>query len=109
MIQPPSAQPCTDSILWALPVCQLEWELTPPAVQDYIKSQTQQIHELKNQLDQLQQQIETLQGRLETTSQTSNKPPSSDSPFTKPKRLMRILCSIRSGWQRQSPDVLKAD
>src|SRR6266851_2587206 len=26
-----------------------------------------------------------------------------------PKRLMHILCPIRSGWQRQSPDVQKAD
>jgi transposase len=97
MIQPPSAQPCTDSILWALPVCQLEWERTPPAVQDYIKSQHQQIHALKNQLDQLQQQIETLQGRLEKTSQTSNKPPSSDSPFTKPTRQQRTSSGKRGG------------
>jgi hypothetical protein len=26
-----------------------------------------------------------------------------------PRRLMHILCPIRSGWQRQSPDVQKAD
>lgn len=26
-----------------------------------------------------------------------------------PKRLMHILCPIRSGWQRQSPDVPRAD
>lgn len=97
MIQPPAAQPCPDSILWALPVCQLEWKLTPPAVQDYIKSQNQQIHELKTQLDQLQQQIETLQGRLEKTSQTSNKPPSSDSPFTKPKHQRRKASGKHGG------------
>ena len=97
MLQPPAVHPGTDSILWALPVCQREWELTPPAVQDYIKNQHQQIHELKNQLDQLQQQIETLQGQLEKTSQTSNKPPSSDSPFTKPKRQRRKSSGKRGG------------
>ena len=34
MIQPPSSQAHTDSILWALPFCPMDWELTPPAVQD---------------------------------------------------------------------------
>jgi transposase len=41
---------------------------------------------LHNQLQQLQHQMETLQGRLDKTSKTSSKPPSSDSPFTKPTR-----------------------
>jgi len=71
MIQPPSAQSPTDSILWALPFCQMEWELTPPAVQDYIKHQHQQIAQFQAQIAQLQQQVETLQGRVEQTSQTS--------------------------------------
>src|SRR5262245_35996645 len=97
MIQPPAAHPGPDSILWALPVCQREWALTPPAVQDYIKSQNQQIHALKKQLDQSQQQIETLQGQLAKTSQTSNKPPSSDSPFTKPKHQRRKSSGKRGG------------
>jgi transposase len=56
----------------------MDWELTPPAVQDYIQS-------LHQQIKQLQQQVDTLQGQVEKTSQTSSKPPSSDSPFDKPK------------------------
>ena len=45
-----SASPShTDSILWTLPVCQLDWELTPPAVQDYIDSLRQHIKDLKKQ------------------------------------------------------------
>jgi transposase len=76
---------------------QLAWALTPPAVQDYIKHQNQQIHALKNQLDQLQQQLETLQGQLEKTSQTSKKPPSSDSPFTKSKHQRRQSSGKRGG------------
>jgi transposase len=78
MIQPPSQAP-TDSVLWALPLCHMDWELTPPAVQDDIPS-------LHQQIKHLQQHVDTLQGRVEKTSQTSSKPPSSASPFDKPKR-----------------------
>ena len=95
MIQPPSAQSPTDSILWALPFCHMEWELTPPAVQDYIKHQNQQIAQFQAQIAQLQQQVATLQGRVEQTSQTSSKPPSSDSPFNKPNRQKRTASGTR--------------
>ena len=90
MIQPPSTPSHTDSLLWALPFSQMEWDLTPPAVQDDIKSQNQQIA-------QLQKQIETLQGRVENTSQTSSRPPSSDSPFNKPKRQRKKSAGKRGG------------
>jgi len=68
----------------------MEWDFTPPAVQNYIKSQNQQIA-------QLQKQIETLQGRVEKTSQTSSRPPSSDSPFNKPKRQRKKSAGKRGG------------
>lgn len=90
MIQPPSSQAHTDSILWALPFCQMDWELTPPAVQNYIQS-------LHQQIKQLEKQVDTLQGRVEKTSQTSSKPPSSDSPFDKPKRTPRQSSGKRGG------------
>ena len=61
MIQPPSTQSHTDSLLWALPFCPMEWDLTPPAVQDSIKHQHQQIAQFQTQIAQLQQQVETLQ------------------------------------------------
>jgi transposase len=89
MIQPPSQAP-TDSILWALPFCQMDWELTPPAVQDYIQS-------LHQQIKHLQKQVDTLQGRVKKTSHTSSKPPSSDSPFDKPKRPPRQSSGKRGG------------
>jgi hypothetical protein len=54
MIQPPSSQAHTDSLLWALPFCQMAWDLTPPAVQEYVQS-------LHQQIKQLQKQVETLQ------------------------------------------------
>lgn len=69
----------------------MEWALTPLAVQDYLKSQHQQIA-------QLQKQIETLQGRVEKkTSHTSSKPPSSDAPFNTPKRQRKTSAGTRGG------------
>src|SRR5262245_39587557 len=104
MSQPASPQPHHDSLLWALPFTQLAWELTPPAVQDYIKHQHQQMAQLQtqmaqfqSQIEQLQQQVETLQGRVAQTSQTSSKPPSSDAPFNKPKRQRKTSTSKRGG------------
>ena len=72
MIESSSSQPYADSILWTLPVCQMDWELTPPAVQNYIDR-------LRQQIKALEKQVETLQGQVGKTSQTSSKPPSSDS------------------------------
>ena len=77
-----STQVQPNPIWWAFPFSQVAWEITPPAVQDYIRS-------LQKHVDQLQTQVDTLQGRLEKTSHTSSKPPSSDSPFNKPKRKRR--------------------
>jgi transposase len=85
--------------LWALPFSQLEWEITPPAVQAYITTQHQQIAQFQTQIAQLQTQVETLQGRVDNTSQTSSKPPSSDSPFHKPKRQRKTSAGKRGGQQ----------
>jgi transposase len=90
MIASSSSPSHTDSILWTLPVCQMDWERTPPTVQDYIDR-------LHQQIKQLEKQVETLQGRVEKTSQTSSKPPSSDSPFNKPKRQRRPSSGKRGG------------
>jgi transposase len=68
----------------------MDWELTPPAVHDDIPS-------LHQQMQQLQQPGDTLQGRATKTSQTSSKPPASDSPFAKPKRPRRQSSGKRGG------------
>lgn len=90
MIASSSSPSHTDSILWALPVCQTDWERTPPAVQDYIDR-------LQQQIKTLEKQVDTLQGRVNKTSQTSSKPPSSDSPFDEPKRKPRKSSGKRGG------------
>ena len=68
----------------------MDWELTPPAVQEYIQS-------LHQQMKQRQQPVDTLHGRVTQTSQTSSKPPASDSPFDKPKRPRRQSSGKRGG------------
>jgi transposase len=71
---------------WSFPFSHTEWDHTPGAVQAHLLTLQTQLHALQQQQHQLQQQVDTLQGRLDNTSQTSSKPPSSDSPFPKPTR-----------------------
>jgi transposase len=85
----PSPNPIPD-VFWARPFSQEEWAITPPSVQDHLLS-------LQKRLDQLAQQLEALQERLDKTSRTSNQPPSSDSPFQKPKRQPRRTGAPRGG------------
>jgi hypothetical protein len=61
-----SSQIDTPDLLWPYSFCQMDWEVTPPAVQDYIR-------DLQKRVKQLQGQVETLQGRLDQTPQTSSK------------------------------------
>ena len=80
----------TDPILWALPFSQMEWNITPPAVQDHVRR-------LQEHVRQLQNQVDTLQGQVGKTSQTSSKPPSSDAPCKKPQRQRRQSAGTRGG------------
>jgi transposase len=85
----PSPNPVPE-VLWAPPFSQEEWAITPPSVQDHLLN-------LQKCVDQLAQQVEALQERLDKTSRTSSKPPSSDSPFQKPKRQPRRTGAPRGG------------
>lgn len=87
----PAPNPLPD-MLWAPPFSQEEWAITPPSVQDHLLS-------LHKRVAQLTQQVEALQARLDKTSQTSHKPPSSDSPFQKPKRQAHRTGAPRGGRQ----------
>jgi transposase len=71
---------------WSFPFSQTDWDQTPSAVQTHLLSLQAQLHDLQQQHHQLHNQVDLLQGRLDQTSKTSSKPPSSDSPFKKPKR-----------------------
>jgi transposase len=79
-----ASQADTDNTTWPFPFSPQAWEQTPDTVQAHMLTLQTQLHALQQQHHQLQHQVNTLQGRLDKTSKTSSKPPSSDSPFTKP-------------------------
>src|SRR5437763_8456117 len=64
---------------WPFPFTPQDWEQTPPAVQAYLRT-------VRGELYQLQDRVETLEARLTQNSTTSSRPPSSDSPYKKPRR-----------------------
>jgi transposase len=92
-----------DTPTWPFPFSRQEWSQTPEAVQDYLSTLHQRVHDLEQQYQQLQQQIDTLHGRVEKDSTTSSKPPASDSPFTKPARPTRRPSSGKRGAKKGHP------
>jgi transposase len=74
-------QPVTESLstAWLFPFTPQDWAQTPPAVQAYVRT-------LSDEVAQLHDRVETLEVRLTQNSTTSSKPPSSDSPYKKPQR-----------------------
>jgi transposase len=81
-----SSQNNSDRTTGPFPFSEDDWNQTLPSVQQYVMALQQQLSALQRQVDQLQKQVEMLQGRIDKTSTTSSKPPSSDSPFKRPKR-----------------------
>src|SRR5215471_6067037 len=65
--------------VWPFPFTAQDWEQTPLAVQAYVRT-------LRNEVGQLQDRVEILEARLTQNSTTSSRPPSSDSPYKKPRR-----------------------
>jgi transposase len=76
--------------LWSFPFTQQDWAQTPPAVQAYL-------HTLHHEMGQLQEQMERLEARLKQDSTTSSRPPSSDSPYTKPRHRTASSTRTRKG------------
>jgi transposase len=65
--------------VWPFPFVPQDWEHTPTAVQAYV-------HTLQDDLTQLRARVEALEARLQANSTTSHRPPSSDSPYKKPRQ-----------------------
>jgi transposase len=86
----PSPAPTSDPTTWPFPFSQADWEQTPPAVQAYIAA-------LHQELAQLKQRVEALEARSHATSQTSSRPPSSDSPYRKGRNKRDRKTSGRPG------------
>src|SRR5215471_5705711 len=55
-----------------------DWAQTPLAVQAYVRA-------LRDEVAQLHDRVETLEARLHQNSTTAHRPPSSDSPYKKPR------------------------
>ena len=64
---------------WPFPFVPQDWERTPAPVQSYVRS-------LHDELTQLRERVEALEARLTQNSTTSHRPPSSDSPYKKPRQ-----------------------
>jgi len=68
------------------PFSEANWLATPEPVKRFIE---QTIRQYEEHIQQLNKRIEQLEARVDQNSQNSNKPPSSDSPFTKPKKELQ--------------------
>src|SRR5215468_3546810 len=73
-------EPCSEptNTVWPFPFTPEDWAQTPCAVQAYVRT-------LRDEVAQLQNRVETLEARLQQNSTTSSRPPSSDSPYKKPR------------------------
>ena len=98
-----------DTPPWSFPFSHDDWEHTPPALRAHVAGLQSQVAQLHQQIDTLQQQLDTLKDRLQQTSKTSPKPPSSDSPFTKPRgRISSGQRGARHGHPGAGPTLLAA-
>lgn len=84
------------SRVWSFPFPEHDWEQTPPAVQAYV-------HTLRDEMGQLQERVEHLAARLQQNSTTSSRPPSSASPYQKPRRRTGSQGSRKGGGKPGHP------
>jgi transposase len=75
---------------WSFPFTPQDWEQTPAAVQAYVRT-------LHDELTQLYERAETLEARLTQNSTTSHRPPSSDSPYKKPRKRTTATAPQKAG------------
>lgn len=68
------------------PFSETDWLATPEPVRQYVEQLEQTVIALVAKVEQLEKRIEQLEASSKKNSQNSSKPPSSDSPFEKPKR-----------------------
>src|SRR5918999_119983 len=80
----------SNTTLWPFPFTQQDWQQTPPAVQAYLQT-------LHHEVGQLHERVESLEARLKQDSTTSSRPPSSDSPYKKPRRRTGFSTRARKG------------
>jgi transposase len=91
-------EPLTEpmSTAWPFPLVPQDWEHTPTAVQAYV-------HTLQDELTQLRERVEALEARLKADSTTSHRPPSSDSPYKKPRQRPTATTPRKAGGKPGHP------
>jgi transposase len=82
--------------VWPFPFTPQDWEQTPPAVQAYLRT-------VRDELGQFQARVETLEARLTQNSTTSSRPPSSDSPYKKPRQRPTATTPRKAGGKPGHP------
>ncbi len=68
------------------PFSEADWLATPAPVRQYVEQLEQTVLQLLAKVEQLEKRIKQLEARTNQNSQNSSKPPSSDSPYSKPGR-----------------------
>jgi transposase len=91
-------EPLSDftNTLWPFPFPPQDWEQTPRAVQTYV-------HTLQDELTQLRERVDALEARLRQNSTTSHRPPSSDSPYKKPRQRPNAATPRKAGGKPGHP------
>ena len=89
-------RPEPHSPVWLFPFSPQDWAQTPLAVQAYV-------HTLRNEVAQLHDRVEILEARLTQNSTTSSRPPSSDSPYKKPRLHTTIATPRKAGGKPGHP------
>ena len=83
-------RPAYDITVWPYPFSPQDWDQTPSAVQAYLCT-------LHDELTQCKDRVETLEARLTQTSRTSHRPPSSDSPYQRPRQRAASATPRKAG------------
>src|SRR4029453_17289948 len=91
-------EPLSDSTnaLWPFPFPPQDWEQTPRAVQTYVQP-------LQDERPQLRERVDALEARLRQNSTTSHRPPSSDSPYKKPRQRPKAATPRKAGGKPGHP------
>lgn len=84
------------------PFTELDWQLTPEPVRQYIVYLEQTLSLMQNQIRQLEKRLDALETRTQKNSRNSSKPPSSDSPYSRPKRKKPKDARAKGG-QKEHP------
>jgi transposase len=93
-VMEPRSEPT--NTVWPFPFTPQEWDQTPPAVQAYLRT-------VREELGQLHERVDILEARLTQNSTTSNRPPSSDSPYKKPRQRPASATPRKAGGKPGHP------